>query len=172
MFELISEGQQGFTKQKGRRKIQAMGKECAKALPPGGQDKLVELTRVLGVWSSEGDRERNLRRRLRSNQRLIMQWFVWTSSKKQCIEETEAKYKSFPCDLDGKESACSVGDPGLIPGLGRSPGGGHGNSLQYSCLENPMYRRAWQAAVHAVAKSWTRLSDTHTHKQWMPVSLF
>ena len=122
MFELISEGWQGFTKQKGRRKIQAMGKECAKALPPGGQDKLVELTRVLGVWSSEGDRERNLRRRLRSNQRLIMQWFVWTSSKKQCIEETEAKYKSFPCDLDGKESACSVGDPGLIPGLGRSPG--------------------------------------------------
>ena len=159
MFELISEGQQGFTKQKGRRKIQAMGKQCAKALPPGGQDKLVELTRVLGVWSSEGDRERNLRRGQRSNRRLITQWFLWTSSKDQCIEETEAKYKRFPCGLDGKESACSVRDPGLIPGLGRSPGEGHGYPLRYSCLENSMDRGAWQVAVHGTAKSQTRLSD-------------
>ena len=44
-----------------------------------------------------------------------------------------------------------------IPGLGRSPGGGHGNPLQYSCLENPMDRGAWQALVHKVAESWTRL---------------
>ena len=43
----------------------------------------------------------------------------------------------FPGGSDGKESACIVGDLGWIPGLGRSPGGGHGNSLQYSCLENP-----------------------------------
>ena len=49
----------------------------------------------------------------------------------------------FPGGSDGKESACNVGDLGLIPGLGRSPGGGHGNSLQYSCLENPMDRGAW-----------------------------
>ena len=155
MFELISEGQQGFTKQKGRRKIQAMGKECAKALPPGGQGMLVELTRVLGVWSSEGNREGNLRRGQRSNQRLVMQWFVWTSSKEQCIEETEAKYKSFPCGLDGKESACSVGDPGLIPGLGRSLGEGHGYPLWYSCLGNSMDREAWQGAVHGIPESWT-----------------
>ena len=45
----------------------------------------------------------------------------------------------------------------LIPGLGRSPGGGHGNPLQYSGLENPMDRGAWQATVHGVTKSWTRL---------------
>ena len=55
--------------------------------------------------------------------------------------------------LDGKASAYNAGDPGLIPGLGRSPGGGHGNLLQYSCLENPMDRGPWQATVHRVAKS-------------------
>ena len=49
-------------------------------------------------------------------------------------------------------------DAGLIPGSGKSPGGGHGNPLQYSCLENPMARGAWQATVHGVGKSqtWTR----------------
>ena len=58
---------------------------------------------------------------------------------------------------DGKESACNAGDPSLIPGSGRPPGGGHGNPLQYSCLENPMDRGAWQAAVPGVVKSQTRL---------------
>ena len=58
---------------------------------------------------------------------------------------------------DGKESACSMGDPGLIPGLGRSPGEGNGNPLQYSYLENPMDRGACWAADHGVAKSQTRL---------------
>ena len=67
------------------------------------------------------------------------------------------------CDSDGKESACNMGDLGLIPGLGRSSGGGHGNPLQYSCLENPMDRGAWQAAVHGVAKSGTRLSNGERH---------
>ena len=52
----------------------------------------------------------------------------------------------------GKESACYTGDTGSIPGSGRSPGGGHGNPLQYSCLENPTDRGAWQATVHGVAK--------------------
>ena len=46
--------------------------------------------------------------------------------------------KGFPGGSDGKASACNAGDPGLIPGLGRSPGEGNGNPLQYSCLENPM----------------------------------
>ena len=59
----------------------------------------------------------------------------------------------------GKESAYNVGDLGLIPGLGRSPGEGKGNPLQYSCLENPMDAGAWWATVHGVAKSWTQLSD-------------
>ena len=58
-----------------------------------------------------------------------------------------------------KASACNAGDLGSIPGLGRSPGEGNGNPLQYSCLENPMDRGAWWATVHGVAKSQTRLSD-------------
>ena len=70
---------------------------------------------------------------------------------------------SFPHGSDGKESICSVGYLGSIPGSGRSAGGGHGNPLQCCCLENPMNRGAWQATVHAVAKSPTRLSNTHTH---------
>ena len=56
-------------------------------------------------------------------------------------------------------SACNEGDLGSIPGLGRSPGEGNGNPLQYSCLENPMERGVWWATVHGVAKSRTRLSD-------------
>ena len=58
----------------------------------------------------------------------------------------------YPCSSVGKESACNAGDPGLIPGSGRSPGEGNGNPLQYSCLENPMDRGAWQATVHGVTK--------------------
>ena len=61
----------------------------------------------------------------------------------------------FPGSSAGEESACNAGDLGLIPGLGRSPGGGHGNPLQYPCLENFMDRGAWQATVHGVAKSRT-----------------
>ena len=60
--------------------------------------------------------------------------------------------------LSGKESTCNAGDAGdvrLIPGSGRSPGGGHGNPLQYSCLENSTDRGAWRATVHMVAKSLT-----------------
>ena len=56
-------------------------------------------------------------------------------------------------------NAGDLRDAGSILGLGRSPGGGHGNPLQYSCLENPMNRRVWQATVHGVAKSWIQLSD-------------
>ena len=66
-------------------------------------------------------------------------------------------HMGFPGSSDGKEFACSVGDWGLIPGSGRSPGEGNGNPLQYSCLENPMDREAWWAAVHSVTKSQTRL---------------
>ena len=79
----------------------------------------------------------------------------------------------FPAGSASKDSPCNVGDLGLIPGLGRSPGEGkgyplqysdlenstvHGTPLQYSCLENPMDGGAWEAAVHGVAKSRTRLS--------------
>ena len=61
----------------------------------------------------------------------------------------------FPGGADSKESSCNVGDLGLIPGLGRSPGKGHGNPLQTSCLENPKDREAWWATVHRDTKSWT-----------------
>ena len=74
----------------------------------------------------------------------------------------------FPGGSVVKESACNTrdaGDVGLIPGSGRSPGGGHGNPLQYFCLENPMDRGAWRATVHRVTKSRTRLSNrTHVHR--------
>ena len=65
-------------------------------------------------------------------------------------------FLGFPCGSTGKESACSVGHLGSIPGLGRSPGGGNGYSLQYSGLENPMY-----CTVHGVAKSQTQPTDFH-----------
>ena len=73
----------------------------------------------------------------------------------------------FPGGASGKESICNAGDAedsGLIPGLGRSPGGGHGNPFQYSYLENPMNGGAWRATVHRVAESQIRLkrlSMTH-----------
>ena len=60
-------------------------------------------------------------------------------------------------------NAGATGDPGSIPGLGRSPGEGYGNPLQYSCLENPMDRGVWWATVHRVTKSWTRLKQLSTH---------
>jgi len=68
----------------------------------------------------------------------------------------------FPDGSAGKESACDAEDTrdmGSIPGSGRSPGGGNGNPLQYSCLEKPTDRGAWWATVHRVAKSWIQLSD-------------
>ena len=66
---------------------------------------------------------------------------------------------SFSGGSDSKESACNAGVSGLILGLGRSPGEGNGNPLQYFCLENPMDRGAWRATVHGVIKSQTQLND-------------
>ena len=66
--------------------------------------------------------------------------------------------RSFPGGSEVKASACNVGDLGLIPGSGRSPGEGNGNPLQ-SCLENPMDGGAWWGTVHGVTKSQTRLSN-------------
>ena len=65
--------------------------------------------------------------------------------------------KGFPGGSDSKASACNTGDLGSIPGLGRSPGEGNGNPLQFCCLENPRDRGAWWAAVSGVALSQTRL---------------
>ena len=77
-------------------------------------------------------------------------------------------FPGFPGGSEGKASACNAGDPGLTPGLGRSPGEGHGNPLQNSCLENPMGGGAWWAPVHRIAKSLTWLSD---FPSFLPFSL-
>ena len=70
------------------------------------------------------------------------------------------KYKcDFPAFSEVKNPPAHAGDPSSIPGLGRSPGEGNDNPLQYSCLQNPMDRGAWWAIVHGVAKSWTQLSN-------------
>ena len=74
-------------------------------------------------------------------------------------------YMGFLGGVSGKEPTCPWRrhrDVGFIPGSGRSPGGGHANPLQYSCLENPMDRGAWQARVHRAAKSWTQLKQLST----------
>ena len=74
-------------------------------------------------------------------------------------------YSHLPTDiglpwwLSGKESAANAEDTGYIPGSGRSPREGNGNTLKYSCLGNPTDRGAWQAIVHGVAKSQTQLND-------------
>ena len=67
--------------------------------------------------------------------------------------------RGFPGGSDGKESACNAGDAGLIPGSGISSGEENGTPLQYSCLGNPTDRGVWQATLHGVTKSQTRLSD-------------
>ena len=71
------------------------------------------------------------------------------------IDSHYQKTEGFPGGSAGKESACNTGDPGLIPGLGRSPGEGNGNPLQYSRLKNPMDRGAWWATFQ-----WDKESNT------------
>ena len=71
------------------------------------------------------------------------------------VGESDLILAPVRCSSDGKESAGNAGDPGLIPGWGRSSGEGNGNPFQYSCLENPMDRGAWRATVLGVTKSQT-----------------
>ena len=68
----------------------------------------------------------------------------------QIVKKKKKRKKKKRKKKKGKKSACIAGDQGLIPESGRSPGGGHGNALQYSCLENPMDGGAWPATVHGV----------------------
>ena len=90
--------------------------------------------------------------------------FSWYSFFLIIFKETKIK-KGFPGSLSGKESACNVGDLGLIPGLGRSSGGGKGYPLQCSCLENPMDRGAWQASP------WSRRESDTTERLALPFSV-
>ena len=79
------------------------------------------------------------------------------------MRDAEHAFIVLDCGLDGKESACSAGDPGLITELGRAAGGGHGSLPQASCLGSRMDRGAWRAAVHGATKSPTRLGDQAPH---------
>ena len=88
-------------------------------------------------------------------------WFIWFTGRILGLLKVEPDDNSkhlycFPCGSAGKDSACSAGDLGSIPGLGTSPGEGKGNPFQYSGLENFMN---W--IVHGVTKSWTQLNDFH-----------
>ena len=102
--------------------------------------------------------------------RSLANYSPWGCRELDMTEELTLSHSSFPGGASGKEPTCqwrkhetqvesasNVGDLGSVPGSRRSPGGGYGNPLQYSCLENPMDRGAWQAAVHSVRKSQTRL---------------
>ena len=71
----------------------------------------------------------------------------------------------FPLSSVGKESAYNAGELGSIPGLGRSPGEGNGNPLQYSCLENPMERGAWKATVHGVTRVGHNLANKERERE-------
>ena len=90
-----------------------------------------------------------------------------------CIIFTSAlgSIREFPGGAIGNEPSCQCRKRKryLIPGSGRSPGGGQGNSLQYSCLENPMDRGAWRVTVHGVSESQTRLKQLSTHT-WAPLA--
>ena len=119
-------------------KLEGMG-ECTVTNPPGCTQSLTSATPVL---QHQGVGRRT---RARSPSFCRASWFI------RC-------FPGLPQKLSGKDSACKAGvagDTGSIPGSGRSPEGGHGNPLQYSCLKNHMDRGAWRATVHGVSKSWT-----------------
>ena len=91
------------------------------------------------------------------------QWLILSSV---CLcKSLRELYSGSPRGSDSKESACNVGDPGSIPGLGRCAGAGNGSPFQYSCLENSVERGAWQATVQRFEKSQKRLRDFHFHFQ-------
>ena len=77
--------------------------------------------------------------------------FLLTSKNGYFLQQQQGE-EGFPGSSDGKESPYNAGDPSLIPGSGRSPGGGKGNPLQYSCQDNPMDRGTWWATVHGFAE--------------------
>ena len=105
---------------------------------------------------------------LRINFLIIINFYLYPNYA-SCLEPTLLSvhlYQGPPWGLSSKDSACSSGAAGgtsSIPGLGGSPGGGQGNPLQCSCLENPWDRGAWWATVQRVAKSWTRLKQPSMH---------
>ena len=110
---------------------------------------------------------RNNAWKIQGDKFLLRHLIVRATVRKICLERDRipsAKLVNFEarCGAIVEEPVCQCRRHKrhcLIPGLGRSLGGGHGNPLQYSCLENPMDRGVWRATVHKVVKSWTQLSD-------------
>ena len=98
-------------------------------------------------------------------------WYSNHRKKSNTLSNWLSGAGGFPGGSDGKESACNAGDPGSVLGSGQSPGEGNGTPLQYSCLENSVDREAWQATVHGIVKSQTRLSDLYSHR-WMELKLW
>ena len=144
----------------------------------------IQPTRLLSPWGSPGKNTREGGHFLlqgffptQGSNSLLLCLLHWQANSlplshiNYCEENLQSlpfplKSVGFPGGASGKESACrrrlDVRHASSIPGLGRSPGEGNGNPLQYSCLENPTNRGPWQATVHRVAQSWTRLKQLLT----------
>ena len=103
----------------------------------------VVFTPSFSYWSSEWDQKPCIFGSIVTSTALIIKQML----SKHLVNKQATK---LPVDSDSKESTCNAGEPGSIPGLGRSPGEGNSYPQQYSCLENSMDRGAWQAAVHEV----------------------
>ena len=93
-----------------------------------------------------------MRKRKEKNSAVHTVWVSRGPRQKNSSSHPQLTIMGFPGGSVGKESACNAGDPCLIPGLGKFPGEGNGNPLQYSCLENSMGRGAWQSTVHIVTR--------------------
>ena len=121
------------------------------------------IKQKMGKEAWEGNKEDLKQFRVFLWERLI--WPLSTNTNLQNYRKHKV-HLGFPGGASGKEQAANAGDirhSCSIPGWGRSSGGGHGNPLQYSCLESPMDRDIWQATVHGVPKNWTLLKWLSTH---------
>ena len=122
--------------------------------------------------------EGSLKKKMATHSSVLAWEILWTEEPSEQRIRYDLETEQQPITRtgsDGKASVYNAGDPGSIPGFRRSPGEGNGNPFQYSCLENPMDRGAWWAAVYGVAKSWTRLSDftfTLWRRKWQPTPVF
>ena len=110
---------------------------------------LADLVSRLGSWRFEYKLEEGLQAEVKAGKGTKSQIWKYLEWKVKDLELNSVCSEGSA----SKESACNAGDLGSIPGSGRSPGGGHDNPLQHSCLENPMDREAWWATVHGVTKS-------------------